>query len=155
MAFSFDRDEYHKICNKIYDRAVKFLKNNLPEALRFNDVQTLLDIYIKLFRAKAKIAVDDLSTYDRRNEHLERLLNIMKHFLSMNECFDFLKVRCEILQREVVFSSGEETDGEYDDDSGNSSTDEDYVESDVESDGEQSDLGLSQDEEQSDEELFD
>ena len=131
-------------------KSYKKFESDLPEALRFNDVQTLFDIYIKLFRAKVKIAVDDQSSYDRRYEHLERLLYMMKHFLSMNECFDFLKVKCEVLQREIVYSSGEELDTGYDDDSRNSSTDEDYVESDVESDGEQSDLGLSQDEEQFD-----
>jgi len=132
MAFTFDRAEYHKICWKINERALRFMHNNLPEALNTNDVQMIFDIYIKLFRAKSKIAVDESATnYDYF--HLERLLYMMKHFLSMNECFDFLKVRCEILQREKVYSSGEETDDgetDCDTDSRNSSTDEDYVDSD-------------------------
>ena len=138
MAFSYDEAEYHEICNKICERAIRFVDNNLPEALKTKDVSMYLEIYIKVFRARSKMADDNIST-THDFQHLVSLETMMKHFLNMHECYEYTKVSYDFVQKEMVYSNddeyrhcpihtgyeGEYEDDEYDDESEYPSTDED------------------------------
>jgi len=108
MAFSYDEAEYHEICNKIYERAIRLVDNNLPEALITKDVSMYLEIYIKVFRARSKMADDYLST-THDFQLLCSLQTMMKHFLNMYECYEYLKVTYDFDQKEMVFLSDDET----------------------------------------------
>jgi len=129
MTFSFDEAEYHEICNKMYQRAVRFVDNNLPEALNTNSVPTLLEIFIKVHKARARMVEDDLAS-EHDYKHLVSLVAMLKHFLNMHECYEHLKVAYDFNDKDLVFlNEGENRpydivgeEGDYDDDS----TDEDY-----------------------------
>jgi len=128
MAFSYDRAEYHEICNKIYQRAVRFVDNNLPEAIESNDVQLLFEIYIKVYRARAQMAEDDSSTEDYK--YIVSLVAMLKHFLNMNECYEHLKVAYDFNRKEMVYlDEGEKRPYDLvgdEEDSEDDSTYEDY-----------------------------
>ena len=102
MAFSFDEAEYHTICNKIYERAVRFVNNNLPEALETNDVSTLLDIYIKVSRARAHM-VEDILASTQDYQRLVSSVLMLKHFLNINECYEDQKVAYDFNHKQLVF----------------------------------------------------
>jgi len=107
MAFSYNSREYHEICNKIYHRAIKAVKNELPEALRFNNVDMILEIYIKVFRARSKLADDNEAT-TRSFQRLCRLQAILKHFLNINDCFEDQRIAYDFNQKQMVFLDEDE-----------------------------------------------
>jgi len=119
--------------------------NNLAEALETKDAATILEIYIKVFRAKAKMADDNYST-THDFQHLVSLIRILKHFLNLNDCFEDRKVSYDFDQKELFFLSDEEdrlaadgADGEPDDESDDEADDSDEEADDSDNEDDDSD----------------